>query len=56
MAVEQWHYGKMILIWVAVGGFAFIWHTEAEGYYIVPLIVTVIAFGITWKWISGKEK
>jgi len=55
MAIRNWHYGKIILLWVAVGLFAFFWYQDAGGYLIVPLIVVIAAFVVTWAWFSGKD-
>jgi hypothetical protein len=55
MNVGSWHYGKIVLIWIAVGCFTWIWLKVVGGYNIIPLIAAIIAFVFTWKWVSGKE-
>ncbi len=67
MAVKNWHFGKIVLLWVC-GSLPplVIWviasvtrslHVEA---LLVILVATLVSLSflvpITWKWLSGKEK
>ncbi len=65
MAVKDWHYGKIILLWVwyiAVAVFLIdvLASTQhfAPGFLLIAVIVgsPVVLSVITWRWLSGKEK
>ena len=70
MALRQWHYGKLIMLW-AWGGFFmwFAWYVldplEANntgklifGYSVLAVLLAIPAAlsVMTWKWLGGKER
>lgn len=65
MAVKQWHYGKIILLWVwgAVLAFFLIDVLASVNNFILGFLLIAVIGGspvvlsiITWRWLSGKEK
>jgi len=68
MAVKNWHFGKIVILWVC-GLFPFAvlsflasvgrgWGTEEIIGILLPALIFPLGFlvPITWKWLSGKEK
>lgn len=62
--IKNWHYGKIVLLWVwgvAISflSFNFLQSTESFvfGFPLILLIVVIpiVLSIITWKWLSGKE-
>lgn len=64
MAIRNWHYGKIILLWV--WGLLLVVLSlnvlESVGNFLIgfPLIGVIVGIPvalsvITWKWLSGKE-
>ncbi len=54
MAIKNWHYGKIILMWLLTVGlapFLFIRFEDHAG-WAIPLIMASV---VTWIWFSGKE-
>lgn len=67
MAVQAWHWGKLLIIWswgllVAVGIVAFVLSLPEEEYRMglwLLLLALAIPVGLTvptWRWLSGKDK
>jgi hypothetical protein len=65
MKIKNWHYGKIILLWVWCIFFILmmIQKLESADNLILGIILIVLIFCIpivmsiiTWKWLSGKEK
>ena len=68
MAVKDWHFGKIVLLWVCgmlpiaallVGLTVVRTSSEEEALVIISvavLVALVFLVPITWKWLSGKEK
>lgn len=71
MAVKNWHWGKLILCWVASGLLAWVAFTLSQertpddptfrfigaGLMLIGFIGSpVTVFALTWRWLSGKEK
>jgi len=69
MAVKNWHFGKIVLLWVC-GLFPAVafWVIGSRGFrsrltideigviLVAVLVAVVFLVPITWKWLSGKEK
>lgn len=68
MAVEQWHWGKLVILWAWGGTFAALLLTlfvlepvqQAPTRSALSLVLTVALLlaltGITWRWLGGKER
>ena len=66
MAIRNWHYGKLILLW-AWGGvlmyvaFAVLITISRERYLLGTLLVVVLVAiplvltAVTWRWLGAKE-
>ena len=69
MAVKNWHFGKIVILWVCFlfPSLAF-WFLGTDGFQdslsrqaVDPILAAILlALGflipVTWKWLSGKEK
>jgi len=67
MAIKNWHFGKIVILWVC-GLFPFAvlsflasgeaWGIEEILGLLLPVLILPLGFlvPITWKWLSGKEK
>ena len=70
MAIKNWHFGKIVLCWVAGLLMMFlalpigVAMERSRGLYSVPSLLVLIflvglpifLFVVTWKWLSGREK
>jgi len=69
MAIRNWHFGKIVLLWVCglfPAGGLWILGTGGFGYSLsndgIVIVLATVLFAIailvpvTWKWLSGKEK
>lgn len=67
MAIRNWHYGKLILLWAwggVLGYIALVVLLALSGEsYVVGTLLVVVLVGIplllsvvTWKWLGAKEK
>jgi hypothetical protein len=59
MAIRDWHYGKLILLWaIVVFCLYFLINSDAQGITIFfwCLILSIPVVIVTWKWLSGREK
>jgi hypothetical protein len=69
--IQVWHWGRIVLVWVAAivltsgSGFLLAYgpHGPAIANIVIRLILLlvflaspVVAFGITWKWLGGKNQ
>jgi hypothetical protein len=67
MAVERWHYGKLVILWawaITVTAFALDLLKEpwAETWWVgTPLVLIIVGLPVvfsivTWRWLTGKER
>jgi len=65
MDIRNWHYGKIILLWVWSIAICFLllqWLESLSnpiiGFLLIAIIIAIpiIMSVVTWKWLSGKEK
>jgi hypothetical protein len=72
MAIKDWHWGKLVLCWVAglaasYGGFLLASQQRPADpsvalvltmvcVMVVTVAIPIILFVLTWKWLSGKEQ
>ncbi len=64
MAIKNWHYGKLLVLWgwgALVSGFC-LHSLETIAHWAVGYLVIIIMLGlpiimsvVTWKWLSGQE-
>jgi hypothetical protein len=67
MAVRNWHYGKLIILWSWGGLFAVLLMTHFMGSpvnvspishlteFVAVFLILMVLSWVTWKWLSGKE-
>ena len=68
MAIEHWHWGKLIIVWVWGGTLSALLLTlfvlepveNAPGRSAISLalmiVVLLVCSAITWRWLGGKEQ